>query len=79
VYFISERDGFRFIWARPLHPLTRQPTGEAFAARHFHSARFSLRHVGSSGFLAGLSAGPGALVFSLGELNGNVWLEASGR
>ena len=79
LYFLSERDGFRCIWARPLNPLTKKPSGEAFAVRHFHSARFSLRHVGSRGFLTGLSAGEGALVFSMGELKGNVWLEENGR
>ena len=78
LYFISERDGFRCIWARPLNPLTKQPSGEAFAVRHFHSARFSLRHVGSRGYLTGLSVGEGALVFSIGELTGNVWLEENG-
>ena len=79
LYFVSERDGFRCIWVRPLDPLTKQPSGDAFAVRHFHSARLSLRHVGNRGFLAGLSAGKGALVFSLGELTGNVWLEENGR
>jgi Tol biopolymer transport system component len=79
LYYVSERDGFRCIWARPLNPLTKRPAGEAFAVRHFHSARFSLRHVGSQGFLTGLTAGEGALVFSMGELKGNVWLEENGR
>jgi tricorn protease-like protein len=79
LYFLSERDGFRCIWARPLDPATKRPTGEAFAVRHFHSARFSLRHVGSQGFRTGLSAGEGALVFSMGELKGNVWMEESGK
>jgi Tol biopolymer transport system component len=79
LYFVSERDGFRCLWARPLDVLTKQPSGEAFAVRHFHSARFSLRHVGNQGFLTGLSAGRGALVFSMGELTGNVWLEQNGR
>ena len=78
LYFVSERDGFRCIWARPLNPLTKKPSGEAFAVRHFHSARFSLRHVGSRGYLTGLSVGEGALVFSIGELTGNVWLEENG-
>jgi Tol biopolymer transport system component len=78
LYFISERDGFRCIWARALSPLTRQPAAEPFAVRHFHSARFSLRHVGGLGFLTGLSVGKGQLVFSLGELRANVWLEANG-
>jgi hypothetical protein len=79
LYFVSERDGFRCIWARPLNALTKRPSGEAFPVRHFHSARFSLRHFGSQGYLAGLSAGEGALVFSMGELKGNVWLEQRGR
>jgi len=79
VYFISERDGFRCIWAQPLNPATKQPAGAAFAIRHFHSARFSLRYVGSSGFLTGLGAGPGSLVFSVGELKANVWLQENAK
>jgi Tol biopolymer transport system component/tRNA A-37 threonylcarbamoyl transferase component Bud32 len=79
LYFVSERDGFRCIWARPLDPLTKRPCGEPFAVRHFHSARFSLRHVGSQGFLTGLSVGEGALVFSMGELKANVWLEENDK
>jgi Tol biopolymer transport system component len=51
LYFVSERDGFRCIWARPLNPVTMRPSGDAFAVRHFHSAHLSLRHVGSRGFL----------------------------
>jgi Tol biopolymer transport system component len=79
VYFISERDGFRCVWARQLDAVTKRPSGDAFAVRHFHSARFSLRQVGSRGFLTGLTVGDGALVFAMGELKGNVWLEANGR
>lgn len=79
LYFISERDGFRCIWARQLNVLTKKPSGEAFAVHHFHSARFSLWHFGSQGYLTGLSAGKGALVFSMGELKGDVWLEERGR
>ena len=79
LYFISERDGFRCIWAQPLNPATRKPSGAAFPVHHFHSARFSLRHVGSRGHLIGLSVGEGALVFSIGELKGNVWLQENAR
>ncbi len=75
LYFLSERDGYRCIWARALDSATKRPAGEAFAVQHFHSARFSLRHVGNRGYLTGLSAGNGFLVFSLGELKANVWLE----
>jgi eukaryotic-like serine/threonine-protein kinase len=79
LYFISERDGFRCAWARQLDPVTKRPIADAFAVRHFHSARFSLRHVGSRGFLTGLTVGDGALLFAMGELKGNVWLETDGR
>jgi Tol biopolymer transport system component len=79
LYFVSERDGSRCVWARPLDPATKRPIGDAFTVRHFHSARFSLRQVGSRGFLTGLTAADGALLFAMGELKGNVWLEANGR
>lgn len=79
LYFVSERDGFRCVWARQLDPATKHPIGAVFAVRHFHSARFSLRHVGSRGFLTGLTVGEGLLLFAMGELKGNVWLEADGR
>ena len=79
LYFVSERDGFSCVWARQLNPVTKQPIGDAFAVRHFHSARFSLRHVGSRGFLTGLTAVDGALLFAMGELKGNIWLERDGR
>jgi eukaryotic-like serine/threonine-protein kinase len=85
VYFISERDGFRCIWAQPLNLATKQRAGSAFAVRHFHSARFSLRYVGSSGFLTGIGAGlssshtAGSLIFSVGELKANVWLQENAK
>jgi Tol biopolymer transport system component len=79
LYFISERDGFRCVWARQLDAVTKHPAGGAFAVRHFHSARFSLRQVGSRGFLTGLTVGDGGLVFAMGEVKGNVWLETNGR
>jgi len=79
LYFISDRDGFQCIWARPLDALTKKPSGEAFAVRHFHSARLSLRYVGSQGYYTGLTVADGALVFAMGELKANVWLEENGR
>jgi Tol biopolymer transport system component len=75
LYFTSERDGFRCFWAQPLDPKTRKPSGDAFALRHFHSARQSLRGLGSDGYLVGLSAAAGRTVFSFPELTGNIWLQ----
>jgi Tol biopolymer transport system component len=75
LYYLSDRDGFRCIWAQRLDPATRQPSGEAFEAAPFHTARTSLKRLpGTTGF-TGLSVIPGRLVFALGELTGNIWLE----
>jgi len=79
LYYLSERDGFRCIWARRLDPVGKKPAGEAFAVRHFHSARWSLRRVGFSGYLAGLSVVAGQMVLALGELRGNIWMEEKAR
>ncbi len=75
LYFLSDRDGFRCIWARRLNASTKQPTGEAFTVRHFHRARRSLRRMTGTTGLIGLSVAPGRMVFSFGELTGNIWLE----
>jgi serine/threonine protein kinase len=75
LYFFSDRDGSRCIWARVVDPVTKAPKGEPFAVQHFHTARRSLRRIlGNAGF-PGLHAVPGRLIFAFGELTGNVWLE----
>ena len=74
LYFLSERDGFRCIWARRLDR-SMQPAGPAFAVKHLHAARLSLMNVGTASHQIGFWAAPGRLVFSLGELTGNIWLE----
>ena len=79
LYFTSDRDGFRCIWARRLDPVSKAPAGDVFAVQHFHTARRSLRRIGNAGFLTGLSVGGDSMVFALGELTGNVWLEERSR
>jgi serine/threonine protein kinase/Tol biopolymer transport system component len=75
LYFLSDRDGFRCIWARRLNGADKRPSGEAFAVRHFHRARRSLRRMTSTTGLIGLSVAPGRAIFSFGELTGNIWLQ----
>ncbi|MCX6630862.1 MAG: hypothetical protein NTW28_24880, partial [Candidatus Solibacter sp.] len=75
LYFLSDRDGFRCIWARRVHAAGKQPVGEAFAVRHFHRARRSLKRMTGTTGLIGLSVAPGRMVFSFGELTGSIWLE----
>ena len=75
LYFLSDRDGFRCIWARRLNASNKIPIADAFAVRHFHRVRRSLRRMTGTTGMIGLSVAPGRMVFSFGELTGNIWLE----
>jgi serine/threonine protein kinase len=72
LYYLSERDGFRCVWARRLDE-HRRPVGGPFAVQHFHAARWSVGEV--LGHQIGLWAAPGRLVFALREQTGNIWLQ----
>jgi Tol biopolymer transport system component len=74
LYFLSDRDGFRCIWARKLEPATKHPIGDVFPVRHFHSARRSLSRAVDP-IDIGLSVAGGQMVFAFGELTGNIWLQ----
>src|SRR5262249_20915580 len=71
LYFISNRDGFRCIWAQPLRPKTKEPIGEPVAIYHFHNSRLSPANVGLSHLEMDIACDK--LVISLGELRGNIW------
>jgi Tol biopolymer transport system component len=73
LYFLSERDGFRCIWAQPLDRKTKNPAGPPFPVYHFHHSQQSLTSLGSPGKV-GLSLTNGALLFSLAETTGNIWI-----
>ena len=49
LYFLSERDGFRCIWAERLDRLTKRPSGDPFPVFHFHHSQQSLTNLGSPG------------------------------
>lgn len=72
LYYLSERDGFRCIWRQALDS-SKMPKGLAAPVAHFHSASSSLLQLGDVGAI-GLAAAPGKLLFSLGELRGNIWI-----
>ncbi len=74
LYYLSDRDGFRCIWARRLDHATGKPAGEPFAVTHFHRARRSLKRMSSTTGLNGLSVAKDRMVVSFGELTGNIWL-----
>jgi len=73
LYFHSERDGYRCLWAQGLDPATKRPLGEPFPVHHFHRARGSMTTaIGDPGAISP-SVGRDLVVFSLGETAGNVW------
>ena len=71
IFFTSDRDGSRCIWAQRLTP-DMHPSGSPFAVCHFHSRRRSLANI-PIGRMS-LAVGPGTLVFNQGEYTGNLWL-----
>jgi len=72
IYYLTACQGSRCIWARRLDPSSRKPSGEAFAVRHFHGARFSLVS-GIEGQNVGLVAAGDRLAFGMFETTGNIW------
>jgi Tol biopolymer transport system component len=73
LYFTSDRDGFRCIWAQRLDPASRRPVGPQLEVYHSHSARRSIMN--ASILEQEIAAVPGQLLFHLGELTGNIWMK----
>jgi Tol biopolymer transport system component len=73
VYYLSDRDGSRCLWARRLDPTTKQPGGEPFAVSHFHSAALSPANIGAIG-LIGLGVARDRIVLNMGRSSGNIWI-----
>jgi len=71
LYFVSERDGFRCIWAQRLDG-RKHAIGEAIAVFHAHESRRSLSNVGPGDL--SISVARDKLVFNMGERTGNVWM-----
>jgi Tol biopolymer transport system component len=73
LYYLSERDGFRCVWAQRLDPATHGPKGQPFAVQHFHQARYSLTNPRNP-LDTGLAASRDKLVFPVFETIGDVWM-----
>jgi Tol biopolymer transport system component len=73
LFFISDRDGFRCIWARDIDPATGHPAGPPIAIAHFHHTRELLRGPMPSPGSIGLTATGGALIFTVARSTGNLW------
>ncbi|MCP5109673.1 MAG: hypothetical protein GY953_02435 [bacterium] len=72
IYFTSDRDGFRCIWACRLEPASKQPLGDPFPVHHFHQLRPSMLTVDRDRL--GLAVAPDRLIFPLNEMTGNIWM-----
>ena len=75
LYFLSERDGNRCIWAQRLDLRTKRPAGRAFAILHLHGSLASIAEVGPNVGAVGLSVAADKLVFAMGKLSGNLWMK----
>jgi Tol biopolymer transport system component/DNA-binding winged helix-turn-helix (wHTH) protein len=75
IYFISERDGFRCIWAQRLDD-SKHPVGEAIPVFHAHEARRSMLNV-QIGALD-ISVARDKIIFNMQERAGNIWMTTLG-
>lgn len=71
IYFMSERDGRRSIYAQRLDAQTKKPLGQPFVVFASNSTRRSLLNVPRG--LAELLVQPQRMVFTMGELSGNIF------
>ena len=72
IYHVSERDGFRCIYAQRLDPATRRPiAGGPMEVQHFDSARLSPLYINLADLKMGIAVD--RLVINLAELRSNVW------
>ena len=72
LYYTSDVDGFRCIYARRLDPATKRPVGQPIELYHSHSARRSLMNAAFGPQEISLS--PDRSFFNLGETTGNIWM-----
>jgi len=72
LYFTSDRDGQRCLWAQRLDPSVKTPQGGPWPVYHFHGARRSLLNVGAA--FTEIAVAPHRLIFPLDDLTGDVWM-----
>jgi serine/threonine protein kinase/dipeptidyl aminopeptidase/acylaminoacyl peptidase len=75
LYYLSDRDGFRCIWAQQLDSISKSPMGEPTAVFHSHQSRSAICNV-SVGNLE-LSIARDKVVFGMGDLTANIWMVQS--
>ncbi len=72
LYFLSDRDGNRCIWAMRVNRQSKRPIGGAFPVVHLHRMATHIpTSIGAGGF--GVSAGYGRLIFGAVELSSTIY------
>lgn len=78
LYFLSDRDGFRCLWAQHLDPATKQLAGAPVPIYHSHASRRSMLNVAVNALE--ISVARDKIAVPMGELTGNIWMtKLSGR
>jgi serine/threonine protein kinase/Tol biopolymer transport system component len=72
LYFVSDRDGFRCVWAQRLDPATKRLAGSAIPIYHSHTSRRSLLNVAVNSLE--ISVARDKIAVPMGELTGNIWM-----
>ena len=72
VYYFSDLDGFRCLWAQRLQPITKALVGAPFTVQHLHSAQHSVAAVHVNAL--DLFVVRDKVVFTMGEVRGNIWM-----
>ena len=71
LYFVSDRDGFRCLWAQRLASETKRPGDRPIAVYHFHE---TARRISHNAGRVGVAVARDKIVLALEELRGNVWM-----
>jgi eukaryotic-like serine/threonine-protein kinase len=78
LYFLSDRDGNRCIWAMHVNRQTKHPVGNASPVIHLHRMATHIPGAIGAGAL-GISAGNGRLIFGAAELSSTIYRMDSPR
>ena len=78
IYFLSDRDGFRCIWALRPDLKTKRTDGPPFPVLHFHTSRRALSNIVNTAYV-GLTVTRDRMIYLPGEITANIWMAEIGR
>jgi hypothetical protein len=78
IYFLSDRDGFRCIWAVRPDLKTKRADEPPFPVLHFHTSRRALSNIVNTAYV-GLTVTKDRITYLPGEITANIWMAEIGR